>query len=235
VSAIHLITVDLDDTLWPARPTLAAAEQALFRWLQETVGRITEVHDLHSLRAHRMRLRAERSDIAHDFTALRLISLRMLLREFGYADGLAEAGMRLFLEHRNRVFPYSDVSPVLSTLRERYRLVSVTNGNADVERTPLRGLFHGAFRAEDVGAAKPDPALFQAALALAGVGPEQSLHLGDDPVLDVEAARRLGMRAVWVNRGGADWPAELPPPELEVQDLQGLSDWLENEVRSDTD
>lgn len=235
LSPIYLITIDLDDTLWPTKPTLVAAEQALYRWLQESAGRITEVHDLNSLREHRLRLCAERPDIAHDFTSLRLISLRMLLQEFGYADGLAEVGVRLFLEHRNRVSPFTDVSPVLRSLGERYRLISVTNGNADVERTPLRGLFNAAFRAEDVGAAKPDPALFEAALALAGVGPEQALHLGDDPLLDVDASRRLGMRAVWVNRRGADWPGELTPPELEVRDLHGFSDWLENEVRSDSD
>lgn len=227
LTPIQLITLDLDDTLWPSRATLVGAERALYGWLQETAGRITEVHGIHSLREHRLSLRAERPEIAHDLTALRLISLRMLLQEFGYADGLAETGMQLFLEHRNRVSPYVDVPPALRILGERYRLVSVTNGNADVERTPLRGLIHGAFRAEDVGAAKPDPALFRAALTLAGVGPERALHLGDDPALDVEAARRLGMRAVWVNRGGADWPADLPPPELEVPDLQGLPDWLE--------
>ena len=90
------------------------------------------------------------------------------LREprYGYAliSSLAEQGLALFLEHRNRVYPYDDASPVLKVLSGRYRLVSLTNGNADVERTPLRGHFDKAFRAEDVGAGKPDPALFNAAV-----------------------------------------------------------------------
>jgi putative hydrolase of the HAD superfamily len=205
---------------------LAAAEQALYAWLQEAAGRVAARHDLDGLRAHRMELRLQRPDIAHDLTALRLQSLAMLLEEAGYPAWLAREGLDLFLYHRNRVSPYRDAAPVLRRLRQSYRLVSVTNGNADVERTPLRGHFHRAFRAQDVGAAKPDPALFAAVLAWAQASPAQALHVGDDPFLDVEAARSLGMRAVWINRSDAEWPLELPPPELEARDLYGLLRWL---------
>jgi putative hydrolase of the HAD superfamily len=227
LAPIRLITVDLDDTLWPGMPTIMAAEQALYAWLGANAGRITEVHDIASLRLQRLELRRQRPDIAHDLTALRLISLRRLLSQFGYAEALAEEGMALFLEHRNRVAPYADASPVLKALGEKYRLVSLTNGNADVEQTPLRGHFHRSFKAEDVGAAKPEPALFRAALEWAGVEPAAALHVGDEPTLDVDAARRLGMYAVWVNRNGSGWPRELSPPETEVRDLRTFYSWLE--------
>jgi 2-haloalkanoic acid dehalogenase type II len=227
LAPIRLITVDLDDTLWPGMPTIMAAEQALYDWLGANAGRIAEVHDIASLRLQRRELKRQRPDIAHDLTALRLISLRRLLSQFGYAETLAEVGMALFLEHRNRVAPYADASPVLKALGEKYRLVSLTNGNADVEQTPLRGHFHRSFKAEDVGAAKPEPALFRAALEWAGVEPAAALHVGDEPNLDVDAARRLGMYAVWVNRDGSVWPCELQPPQIEVRDLYTLYSWLE--------
>ena len=227
MAPIRLITVDLDDTLWPGMPTIMAAEQALYDWLGANAGRITAVHDIAGLRLQRLKLRRQRPDIAHDLTALRLISLRRLLVQFGYAEALAEEAMALFLEHRNRVAPYADASPALKALGEKYRLVSLTNGNADVEQTPLRGHFHRSFKAEDVGAAKPEPALFQAALEWAGVEPAAALHVGDEPSLDVDAARRLGMYAVWVNRDGSVWPRELQPPQTEVRDLHTLYSWLE--------
>ncbi len=227
MAQIQLITIDLDDTLWPGMPTIMAAEQALYDWLGANAGRTTEVHDIASLRLQRLELRRQRPDIAHDLSALRLISLRRLLSQFGYAEALADVGMALFLEHRNRVSPYSDTFPVLKALGEKYRLVSLTNGNADVEQTPLRGHFHRSFKAEDVGAAKPDPALFRAALEWAGVESTAALHVGDEPNLDVDAARRLGMCAVWVNRDGSGWPRGLQPPEAEVRDLYALYDWLE--------
>jgi len=228
--SIRLITIDLDDTLWPGLPTIMAAEQLLYDWLGSRAGRVTETHDIHSLGLDRLELKRQRPDIAHDFTALRLLSLRRLLAQFGYPEELAEEGMALFLEHRNRVAPYADASPVLKALGRKYRLVALTNGNADVEQTPLRGHFHRSFSAEEVGAAKPDPALFQAALEWAGVEPSAALHLGDEPWLDVDAARRVGMHTVWVNREGDGWPRELPPPGTEVRDLHGFYHWLETSL-----
>jgi len=222
LSDIKLITIDLDDTLWPCRPTLDAAEQAFFSWLEETTPRITADYDIAALRTHRIELRREREDIAHDLTRLRKESMLCLLTDYGYSHELAEPAMMHFLQHRNRVRPYAEVAAALRELGGRYLLVALTNGNADVEHTPLRGLFQKAFRAEEVGAAKPDPALFQAALDWAGLPPHQALHLGDDPRLDVEAARRHGMYAVWVNRTDAAWPQTLPPPEAEIVDLNQL-------------
>jgi putative hydrolase of the HAD superfamily len=52
----------------------------------------------------------------------------------------------------------------------------------------------------DVGAEKPDPAIFKAALAAAGVAPGESLHAGDAPDEDVRGARAAGMHAVLVKR-----------------------------------
>lgn len=50
--------------------------------------------------------------------------------------------------------------------------------------------------ASDVGAAKPDPALFERALAQLGVAPNRAVVVGDHPKQDVEAARNAGLRAV---------------------------------------
>ena len=224
---IELITVDLDDTVWPCQETIRRAEDALFGWLALRAPRLTEAHDQTSLREHRSALMQAKPAIAHDLTAVRRDSLTELLTAFGYSAGLAQEALEVFLEHRNRVAPYPEVAPVLRCLAGRYRLVSVTNGNSDVVRTPLRGLFHLSLTASEVGAAKPDPALFRSALDWAGVAPSRALHLGDHPHLDVEAARALGMRAVWVNRDGRAWPEELEPPAAEIDDLQALTAWLE--------
>nr|WP_295885475.1 HAD-IA family hydrolase [uncultured Thiohalocapsa sp.] len=224
---VRLITIDLDDTVWPCAPVIQAAEDALLAWLAEQAPRLTERFDAAALREHRRALMAERPDIAHDVTQVRRLSLRALLAELDYDMALADAAMDLFQRHRNRVEPYTDVAPVLSRLRRRHRLVAVTNGNAEVHATPLRDTFHRALTAAEAGAAKPDPALFRLAMDWAGVSPAETLHVGDDPVRDVEAARRLGIAAVWVNRDSQSWPEHLPPPQLAVDDLHGLARWLE--------
>ena len=224
----RLITVDLDETVWPCAPVIMAAEQATHAWLADAAARLAAAHDIDSMRRHRRCLLDTRPEIAHDVSALRLASLRLLLAEFGYPESLAEQAAAVFLQHRNRIDPYADAAPALLRLRQRYHVIALTNGNSDPEQTPLRGLFHDAITAAEAGSAKPAPEMFEMAMSRVGVGAAQTLHLGDDPWLDVEAARQIGLTAVWVNRGGQQWPAELEPPVLEVRELDRVLAWLES-------
>jgi FMN hydrolase / 5-amino-6-(5-phospho-D-ribitylamino)uracil phosphatase len=226
----RLITLDLDDTLWPCEPVIRAAELAMLDWLAQTAPRLPRVHDRDSLRAHRCALMAREPQIAHDLGLVRRRSLTALLIELDYppdqAERLAGQALEVFMRERNRIEPYPDAEPVLRRLAADFQLVSITNGNADPEQTPLCGLFHHHVTAARAGAAKPDPSVFVLALALAGCNPGECLHLGDEPYLDVAAARHLGIEAVWVNRCGRVWPADLEPPVLTITDLHQLADWL---------
>lgn len=219
LSTIRLITVDLDDTVWPCELVIQQAESILIDWLQSEASRLAAAHDASSLRQHRLELMQRCPEIAHDITTVRLTSLRLLLKEFGYSPTLAEEAMKVFLEARNQVFPFPDVLPVLEILIRKYCVVSLTNGNADVQRTPLRDYFHFSFNAAEVGAAKPAPDLFYRAMEQAGVEPVAALHVGDDPQRDVLAAQQVGMNTVWMNRTGSAWPQELPLPDAIALDF----------------
>lgn len=219
---VEMITLDLDDTLWPCFPTLHAAEQALFDWLRERAPALAEDHDVASLRAHRIAVAQRHPEVAHDLTEVRRRSLRLLASEYRLAPDMPEQATEVFRRARNRVDPYEDVVDALKVLRRRYVLAAVSNGNAQVEQTPLAGCFDFSFMAEQVGAAKPDPALFNAAAQASGVPLRHALHVGDDPLRDIEAARRAGMLAAWVNREGADWPGDLPAADLVIGDLRQL-------------
>lgn len=227
LARLRLITVDLDETVWPCMPVIRAAENAVQEWLHAQAPALAAARDAAGQRAHRIELARRRPEIAHDITALRRASMAELLAVHGEDEALADAAIAVFLEARNRVEPYPDVIEVLERWRRRYRLVSVTNGNADVAATPLRGVFDHSLDAASVGAMRPDPALFHAALALAGATPDEALHAGDDPRLDVAAAKGIGMWTAWVNRTGNPFPIELPRPDVEVQDLRALNRWLE--------
>ena len=218
----RLITVDLDDTLWPCAPTIQKAEAELFAWLVRHSPRLAGAHTPQTLREHRRQVAAAEPRLAHDLTRVRRESLRLLCREYGYPTRMADLASDRFRRARNRVDPFPEVAAALGRLRQQYVLVSVTNGNAQVEHTALAHCFHHSLTAADVGAAKPDPALFEAALRFAAATPVQALHVGDDPYLDIAAAQAAGLTAVWMNRTGAIWPAELPPPDAEICDLTGL-------------
>jgi len=227
---LRLITIDLDDTLWPCAPVIQAAEAAHYAWLAAMAPQLADRHSLDSLRTHRRALMHARPDIAHDVTAVRNAALMALLLELDYSEQqaheLTKGALDAFRKVRNQVQPYADVAPVLARLRRHCRLVAVTNGNAEVEHTPLRGAFDRCLTAAEAGAAKPSPALFELAMDWAEATPAQTLHIGDDPALDVEAARLLGIAAVWVNRHARSWPSELEPPFYEVADLHALVHWL---------
>ena len=219
---LRLLTFDLDDTLWPCAPVIYAAERGLYAWLQRHAPRVTEANTVESMRAHRLAIARAHPDQAHDLTWLRAYALRDLLRRHEHDEALADAATELFREARDRVEPYDEVVEAFTRLRRRYLLVSVTNGNARVENTPLDGLFHHSLSAAQVGAAKPHPALFEASLAFAEVAPSAALHVGDDAWLDVAAARALGMRTAWVDRSNQGWSADLPAPDFTVRDLAAL-------------
>lgn len=226
-NGLRLLVVDLDDTLWPCAPVIRQAEETLWAWLAPRAPRLAAAHDLASLRAHRIAFARAHPEITHDITALRTAALAEALAEQGDESSLAEEAVAVFVTARQQVEPYPDVAATLARWRERYRIVAVSNGNADVERTPLRGLFHRALNAATIGAMRPDPALFRAALDWAGVDAAAALHIGDDPTNDVAAARALGLRTAWVNRAGRDYPDGLPRADVEVRDLNELAAWLE--------
>lgn len=55
---------------------------------------------------------------------------------------------------------------------------------------------------DECGIRKPDPDIFRLTLRQVGVLPEEAVHVGDDPVLDVEGARDAGMRVIQVAPSG---------------------------------
>jgi len=117
---------------------------------------------------------------------------------------------------------FPDVVPTLRALRERgLRLVAVSNWDRSLplwlDRAGVGELLDGAVSSAVVGAAKPSPAPFRAALEPAGVSPEQAVHVGDSLAADVDGAHAAGIRAVLIVREG-----EIPEGVESVRSLEAL-------------
>jgi putative hydrolase of the HAD superfamily len=86
------------------------------------------------------------------------------------------------------------------------RVIVVSNWDVSLpevlDRVGLGPLLDGVITSAGAGARKPDPAIFQRALALAGVAPERCLHVGDSPQEDVAGARAAGIEPVLLDRAG---------------------------------
>ncbi|MEF8793107.1 HAD family hydrolase [Thiohalorhabdus sp.] len=220
------LAFDLDGTLWSCDDVIKRAEGALYAWLKRHHPLITEAYDREAMRVVRRDLARRHPELAADVTALRRASLEWHAREAGYDPGLAETGLAVFLAERHQVTPYADARPALERLAGAFPLVALTNGNADVRQTELGDLFHHFLTAADVGAAKPDPALFHAACRDMGVQPWDMVHIGDDPVRDIHAAHHFGARTVWINREGGEWPADVRRAHHEIVSLAELPEAL---------
>jgi putative hydrolase of the HAD superfamily len=111
-----------------------------------------------------------------------------------------------------RFRPYPEVPEALRRLRaDGARLAVVSNWDVSLhdvlERTRLRPLVDAVVISAELGVAKPDPAIFRAALERLGANADDALHAGDSLEHDVAGARAAGLEAVLVARDGAPVPA----------------------------
>lgn len=224
---IEAITFDLDDTLWDVWPVVERAEQLLHDWLAARYPRIPERFTSLELRELAGEVSAARPEIAHDRTLLRKEALELAARRAGYREFDVEGAFAVFFVARNAVEPFAEVRPTLERLARRYTLASLSNGNADLRLIGLDDLFRFSLNAIQIGAAKPDPPMFEAVCRLLGTQPDRIVHVGDDPEHDVRGGRNAGFRTVWVNRTGRDWPGG-PRADAEIGDLAELEVVLAN-------
>jgi putative hydrolase of the HAD superfamily len=219
---VEAITLDLDDTLWPIWPTIERAERVLHDWLAERAPRTSTLYaDPAALRAIREEVGVQLAHLKHDLSAVRRESIRVVLERAGEDPSLAEPAFEAFFAARQQVELFEDARESLEFLSSRMPLVSLSNGNADLQRTGIAPYFKAAVSAREFGVGKPDPAIFHAAAKAAGVAAENVLHVGDDATLDVIGALNAGMQAAWVNREDHLWPHEQQP-HVTVTDLRQL-------------
>lgn len=222
MTGVRVLSLDLDDTLWPVGPVIARAEQELFDWLRLRYPAAVRGQTLESMRASRARVAEDHPQHAHDLTFLRRRALAEQFAQAGHREALADQALEVFMAARNRVQFYPDVRPSLLRLRARYRLFALSNGNADLERCGIAEFFDGHVTARAAGAAKPDARIFAALIARTGVAAGEVLHVGDDPLADVIGARRAGLQTVWLNRDARPWPAHPDPEPRTVATLAEL-------------
>lgn len=213
---IRLITLDLDDTLWPLAPVIHRAEQQGWDCLCRAYPALAEHTSLDAFRASRLSMWQSQPQLRHNLSELRKAATATLLQQAGMDSALIPAlvdeSFAVFYNARNRIELFPGALEALQQLARSYPLIALSNGNADLARIGLRDLFSAHFNAENTGASKPDPAMFNAALHHAGVSASETLHIGDDPHLDVLAAQQLGMHTVWFNHHSQPraWPEALP-------------------------
>jgi HAD superfamily hydrolase (TIGR01509 family) len=129
-------------------------------------------------------------------------------KESAQGEALSRRRGELFKErYLAQIKPFPQTRALVERMRAEGLQVVVASSAQGNELGPLldaagvRDLIEGATSSSDAEESKPDPDIVQAALAKAGLLPEEALMLGDTPY-DVEAAARANVPTVALRCGG---------------------------------
>ncbi|MDP6822817.1 MAG: HAD family hydrolase [Dehalococcoidia bacterium] len=151
---------------------------------------------------------------------------QLVLRGAGHEVDLSTAG-EVWKEVRRQEYGfalYDDVLSVLEMLRSTGYIVGVvTNMSRPGEDVAESMGFHGnvdfTLSSMDVGASKPDPRMFRAALTRAGVEPGEAVHVGDQLETDIDGARAVGINPILIDRHAASTDYDACPRITTLEEL----------------
>jgi len=230
--SIKLLSFDLDDTLWPNMVTIHKAEQIVYSWFEIHYPQIAQKNTIQQLVHKRKQLKQKNPQLSHDLSALRYLFFHQLAQEHDLdnkqTESFVEQAFNIYYTARNQVQLYDDVIPVLESLYSKYRLVGVSNGNSDINKTQtgLEQFLEFSWSAAEAGKEKPHPKIFYDVIEKTDLKPHNIIHIGDDPITDIQGAHNANIKAIWLNRDNNPWPKELLPAEYEINNLYQLNDIL---------
>jgi putative hydrolase of the HAD superfamily len=222
VSEVRAVLIDLYDTLaWTDWPTMRAELEERFGISEvELLRAFTTTREARSIGAYG----SAEGDLAAVLEAGGVQADADLVHELNEARAraLAENGVNL----------WDDSIRTLRELRGRGIRTAVVS-NCDhatrpiVEDLGLQREVDAIVLSFEVGAAKPDPRIYRAALEAVGAGPEEAVFV-DDQAWYCEGAEALGIRSFLIRRDDAD-PAEgfgAPGDREVLHDLRSLLDLI---------
>ena len=226
------VLFDLDDTLidfqYSRRHGLRAVQELLPALAPVPLEELELVHDaeLHANYLHTL------GGNLSDYEA-RVERIGGVCRHYGLEPDeriVAEAAVAYAREQQSNERLVPGVPELLRALRGRVKIGVITNGPSARQRDKLERFdidpshLDALAISEEVGTTKPDPAIFQYALAGLRVPPKRATMVGDSWENDVVAALKSGMAAVWLNRYRLTCPE--PGLAVEIRGLEPVGDTL---------
>jgi 2-haloacid dehalogenase len=125
--------------------------------------------------------------------------------------------------------PFADVLPALKRLKERFKLVALSNGERayldHLVRNRIGWNFDAVISVEIVGAFKPHPGVYRRGAADIGLEVGQCMMVSANS-FDVMGARMCGMRGAYVNRYALPYEDTPFRPDVTVNNFTALAEEL---------
>jgi putative hydrolase of the HAD superfamily len=113
---------------------------------------------------------------------------------------------------------YPETIPTLRSLQKKTRLAVLSNTQRiftipEFRKFDIEKYFECIIFSSDVRASKPSAKIFTALLNAMKIQPQDAVYVGDNLYDDIWGAQKVGMKTVWINRGGLQtFPSELRRP-----------------------
>ncbi|EJC6853539.1 HAD-IA family hydrolase [Vibrio parahaemolyticus] len=235
---LKAIFFDMDETLCGTSQADKAAGQKFAAWIQQTYPQVSDPQAFlqRYLQGVYKKLNAEFPQLVAllpDENAFRCGLIQTILAENGiHIDAeQAQQAQHYFDSARMGAFTFfPGVKEMLTDLRKHYKLVVITNGSIFSQHPKLKAtqmdewvdhIIVGGEEPEE----KPAASIFQKALNLVDIKPEEALHIGDSLAADIAGANNMGILSVWVNATGASNPTEITP-NFEIRETVELKEIL---------
>ena len=126
---------------------------------------------------------------------------------------------------KTNLFP--DAHETLQYLQSKYKLHLISNGFKEastlkIGNTNIAQYFEQVIISEVVGINKPDKAIFEHALNVAGAEKHESIMIGDSLEADVYGALNFGMDAIYFNPFNTPKPDDVPLQVNGLRELTGI-------------
>lgn len=220
---IKALTIDLDNTVWDVQGPVARAVAMMNDYLRSRVPGIAPIIRKTDPEELRRLIVKSNPQFSHDFSAIRKLMIAYICNQAQLpADEereVVEEAFEVFYIARSQVQCYDNSVETLAEIAVEMPIVTLTNGNAMVSKTPIADIVTHSINARDVGTLKPEPGHFTAALEYLGIKANECVHMGDAIDDDVKGARQVGMHTIWYNSTGMPWPSREAPP-IEVRNWE---------------
>lgn len=222
---------DLDHTLWDFKTNSRLTLSEIFEEFKfDQLGSSDQREFVDIYEKNNLQMWSEYRSGKMSKETLRTERFRKSLAQIGIKNGeLVNNVADYYVDHspfKTTLFP--GAIEVLESLNEHYKLHIITNGFEEIQAIKMKesGLspfFSTIITSEGAGTKKPHPAIFQYSLKQVGGLAEKSLMIGDNQLVDINGAAKVGIDGVFFNPENEE---TIINPTFEISELKQLLKFL---------
>lgn len=237
------ISFDLDDTLYSNYPVMMATDAKMVAYFSQLFSSqsllanpaTNIIFDYQFWSPFRQQVLKANPHLIHHVGDVRLATYTLGMKYLGLSDKIAEQeaqhALSYFTQQRSDFVVPEAVHQLLKSLRRKYPLVAISNGNVDTDKIAISQYFKYRFHAGDSIKTssgekiqlrqKPHADMFNAACEKLAITPAQLLHVGDCGRSDIQGAINAGCQTAWLSCFDVGKPLSVLP-NIELSDISEL-------------